>query len=90
VRSVIVFWFMLVCPGIAWVRLVHIKDYIAELTVAIALSVTLDTIVAETMVLAGRWSQEWGIVILGGLSMLGAVLQMITAMDAPASREMRR
>jgi hypothetical protein len=61
------------------VRLLHIKEHLTELTLAIALSVALDTIVAESMVLAGRWSPEWGLVALAGVSLVGAVLQIMAS-----------
>jgi len=50
-----------------------------ELTVAIALSIAMSTLVAETMVLAGIWSYRGGLWVLIGLSMLGASFQVAAA-----------
>jgi hypothetical protein len=88
-RPAIILWFFLICPGMALVRLLRIADHVAELTVAIALSVTLDAIVAETMVMTGRWSPKWALILLAALSVLGAVLQIITVKGDAGSRETR-
>jgi heme/copper-type cytochrome/quinol oxidase subunit 4 len=87
VRPVIVFWFLLICPGMALTRPLHLKNSAAELTVGIALSIALDTTVAEMMVLAGHWSPEWALVVLAGISVAGAALQITTAPSDTASRE---
>lgn len=78
-RPVVVFWFLLICPGMAFVRLLHIDDFVTELTLAVAFSVAMSTIVAETMVLAGIWSSEGGLLVLVSVSMLGAAFQIIEA-----------
>jgi heme/copper-type cytochrome/quinol oxidase subunit 4 len=73
----VAFWFLLICPGMAFVRLLGIRERLTELIVAIALSMALDTAVSETMVLTKRWSPEWGLVVLIGMSAAGAALQII-------------
>jgi len=88
-RVAIVFWFMLVCPGMAFVRLLHLRGPIVELTLAIALSIALDTIVAESMVLAKRWSPQWGLVALAVLCGVGAVIQISTRTGGSARRDIR-
>jgi hypothetical protein len=67
----------MICPGMAFVRLLHIEDFVTELTLAIAFSIALSTIVAETMVLARIWSSEGGFWVLVSISLLGAALQII-------------
>ncbi len=76
-RPVLVFWFLLVCPGMAVIRLLRFKNGGMELTLAIASSIALDTIVAEAMVLTKHWSPDWGLVLLAVLSVAGAVLQIL-------------
>jgi hypothetical protein len=78
-RPVIAFWFLLICPGMAFIRLLHLQGWITELTLAIALSLTLDTLVAETMVLNHLWSPQKGLFGLICLSLAGAALQLIEA-----------
>lgn len=84
IRVAIIFWFMLVCPGMAFVRLLHLDSLIVELTLAISLSITLGTLVAEAMVLARRWSPQAGLVVLAAMTIGGAMLQIRTS---AASRE---
>jgi hypothetical protein len=81
VRPLLVFWFLLVCPGMAFVRLLRIEERLIELVLAIALSVTLDTIVAEIMALNKIWSFRGGLFVLICLSLLGAALQMMQALN---------
>jgi len=88
-QPALVFWFVLVCPGMAVTRLLRIKDGVVEMTVAIALSIALDTIVAEAMVLTAKWSPDWGLLVLAGFSVAGAVLQIIAVRGAAASRGAR-
>src|SRR4051794_8382675 len=41
-RPALVLWFVLVCPGMALVRLLRLGEPVTEWTLAVALSVTLD------------------------------------------------
>jgi hypothetical protein len=75
-RAISVFWFFLICPGLAIVGLLDIRDRLAEAVVAIGLSLALDTGVATVMVLARLWSPDGGLAVLIGISLLGAALQM--------------
>ena len=77
IQAIVAFWFLLICPGMAFVRLLQIRERLPELIVAIALSMALDTVVSETMVLTKRWSPEWGLAVLIGMSAAGAALQII-------------
>jgi uncharacterized membrane protein len=88
-RPAIVFWFLLVCPGMAVMQLLRFKDGVMELTLAIALSISLDAIIAEGMVLTKRWSPEWGFVLLAGLSMVGALSRIIMVKSEAETRERR-
>jgi hypothetical protein len=74
-RVIVVFWFFLVCPGLAIVGLLDIRDRLDEALVAIGLSVALDTGVALVMVLAKIWSPDAGLAVLIGISLVGAAIQ---------------
>jgi mannose/fructose/N-acetylgalactosamine-specific phosphotransferase system component IID len=80
VRPLIAFWFLLICPGMAFIRLLHLQEWLTELTLAIALSLTMDTLVAEAMVLNHHWSPQWALFGLICLSLVGAALQVIKAL----------
>jgi hypothetical protein len=75
-RTISVLWFFLICPGLALVGMLGIRDLLAEIVVAIALSVSLGTGVALVMALADVWSPDVGLAILIAVSILGAVLQI--------------
>lgn len=76
IRPIITFWFLLVCPGMALIPLLHIEEHWIEFIAAIALSLALDALVSQAMLLARIWSPQWGLVALIGVSLGGAVLQI--------------
>jgi hypothetical protein len=76
VRTVIVLAFLLVCPGAAWVRLLPLGDTLAVLTVSVAVSIALDTTVAGILLYSHVWSPTAAFVILVGLSLAGALVQV--------------
>jgi uncharacterized membrane protein len=75
VRGILVLWFFLICPGLALVGLVGIRDRLAEAVLAVALSLALGTGVAVVMGLTDTWSPDAGLAILLGISLLGAAFQ---------------
>jgi hypothetical protein len=79
-RAAIVIWFAFVCPGMAFVRLLGIRDILTEMTYAVALSFAIDGIVATAMVYLHIWSPLLGFGVLGVLSMLGVALQLAGAL----------
>jgi hypothetical protein len=86
-RPVVVFWFLLICPGMAFVRLLRIRSMVTELTIGVAFSIALGAIVAETMVLAGVWSSQAGLLVLVSLSLSGAAYQIIEETRKTADEE---
>jgi hypothetical protein len=85
-RPWLVFWFLLVCPGMALVRLLQIDDGLAQLTLAIALSLALDAATGGVMLYAGAWSPNRALAILVLLSLAGAALQLVVAARSPRGR----
>lgn len=77
VRPLIAFWFLLVCPGASFVRLLRLQPFAAELALSIALSLAIDTIVVGALLYSGTWSPLLGLVILGCLSVVGAAAQAV-------------
>ena len=77
IRPVIAFLFLFVCPGMAFVRLLRIREPSTELMLAIALSLALDTLVTEAILYAGIWSSRLTLLVLICISLIGAVLQPI-------------
>jgi hypothetical protein len=83
IRTAISFWFLLICPGMAYVRLLEIKEFFIELVLAIALSIALNTIVAEVLVLTNIWSPFRGLVVLIAICVAGSTLQIIKTIVSP-------
>jgi hypothetical protein len=76
VRPLITLWFLLICPGMAFVQLLQIRDSVNELVLAVALSLVLDLIVATAILYAGFWSPELILAILICLSLVGVLCQL--------------
>lgn len=76
-RPVISLWFLFFCPGMAIVRLVGVDEMGVELTLAVAVSLALDSLVALVMLYAGWWSPKGSLGVLIGVSFAGAGLQII-------------
>ena len=75
-RPLIVLWFFVICPGMALVRLLRLRNVLAEYTLAVATSLTLETLVASIQLYAHHWSPTITVSILIGICMVGALLQL--------------
>lgn len=63
-RSLIVLWFLLVCPGILIVRRIRVIDTVALVPAAVAVSTSLEIALSLLMVYGGWWDPE---LLLAGL-----------------------
>lgn len=77
IRPAVMFWFFLVCPGMAFMPLLNLPNRLAEVILAVALSLALDTVVAEVMAVNGWWSPSAGVFTLIILTLTGAALQVM-------------
>jgi hypothetical protein len=77
VRIPVVLLFLLLGPGMAFVPLLDLGDPVAELTVAVGISVAVDLAVAMAMLYAGSWSPAATLVVLAALALSGAVAQRV-------------
>jgi len=75
VRVPLVIAFLLLGPGMAFVPLLGLGDPVAELTVALGVSVALDLCVAMAMLYAGAWSPPATLVVLAAIALAGAAFQ---------------
>ena len=75
-RLICVLAFLLVGPGLAFVPLLRIGGW-PGWTMAVGLSLALDTVVSTAMIYAGIWSPEATLMVLVMLSLIGAVCQSI-------------
>lgn len=77
VRPFVVFWFLFICPGMVLVRFLGLKEPLVEWVLALALSLSIDTIVAGIQLYAGGWSPTGTLVILMSLCVAGAIMQIV-------------
>ena len=77
-RVLFTFWFLLVCPGMAFVRLFNFKEKLSEWVLAVGLSIVIDVIVSEIAVLNRLWSLQAMVSALVGISVTGALIQVLS------------
>lgn len=87
VRAVVVFFFLLACPGLALVPLLRLESVWTELTFALAVSFVLDALVAGVMVEARLWSVTGGVLALAVVTLLGSGLQAAQRRSRPDAEE---
>lgn len=76
VRPAVVIGFMLICPGMALIRLLRISDTLHEMVFAIGLSLAIDSALASLMLYAGAWNPDRSVAYLIILSVVGALFQI--------------
>jgi len=82
VRLPVVLVFLLLGPGMAFVPLRDLGDPVAELTVAVGISLAVDLAVALAMLYAGAWSPPATLVVLAAFALGGAALQRVKGVRA--------
>lgn len=75
-RSIILFLYIVLVPGLAFTRLFNFRDILTEVVLAVALSLAAGTILAELMIFSHLWSPDAGLGIMVILSIIGAILQI--------------
>ena len=68
-------WFLLICPGMAFVGILGLRDPWVRVTAALAFSIAVDVAVAVTLMYSGAWSASIALLVLGSISLAGAVVQ---------------
>jgi hypothetical protein len=77
-RPIFVMWFLFVCPGMTLVRFFRIREVVVTWILALALSVSIDAIVASILLYGGRWSPTTTLSILIAYCLTGAVVLLAT------------
>jgi hypothetical protein len=73
-RPLVVLWFLLICPGMAIVSMLDIRDGWARISIGIALSIALATVTSSVLLYAGAWSPRAGLLVLMGITLLSVGL----------------
>jgi len=79
VRLPVVLVFLLLGPGMAFVPLLGLGDPVAELTIAVGISLAVDLAVALAMLYAGAWAPTTTLVLVAAVALGGAALQRVKA-----------
>lgn len=74
-RIPVLLWFMLVCPGLAFVQLLRIDQPLIELSLSIALSLAIEMMLALIMLLLGLWHPQQALLALVGITAVGTLIQ---------------
>jgi hypothetical protein len=75
VRTLLTVWVLGVCPGLAVIGVIGLRDPWIEVTLVVALSLALDVIVAGALTYTVGWSPDVAMAILLTVSLVGAVIQ---------------
>jgi uncharacterized membrane protein len=76
IRPVVALWFLLICPGMAIIRLLKLNDPSSEWVLAAATSLGLDALVSIVMLYAGFWYPAYGLLILSAVTIVGALMSL--------------
>jgi hypothetical protein len=71
IRTALTLWFFLVCPGMPYIQSLRIQDPLTRWTLAIALSVSIGTVVSLAILYAGVWSFMLGLIITTAIAWIG-------------------
>jgi O-antigen/teichoic acid export membrane protein len=85
-RPILALWFLLICPGMAFVQLLNFRDFLYEIVLAVSLSLALDLIIASVLLYSGLWSPELILMVLIILSSIGVVCQLVQWLRQQAKR----
>jgi hypothetical protein len=76
-RVAAAFLYLLICPGMAFVRLLNLSSRLMEWVLAVAASITLDLIISEILVLIHQWSPTAAFFAIGLFCVAGGMAQVI-------------
>jgi hypothetical protein len=75
IRAGVTLAFMAAGPGMAFMGLLRLDDLLLELSLALALSLVAETIIAMALLLLKHWVPSHGLIVLEVLTAIGALAQ---------------
>jgi hypothetical protein len=78
-RPLIVFLFLFISPGAALVRFLDVREPVSVGTLAVAISLSLDALIAGCQLYAGHWSPGLTLVIVMVLTVACLLIQLLNA-----------
>jgi hypothetical protein len=86
-RVTATFWFFGFCPGFAVVRLLPVHGQLGQIFLAVLLSLVIDLVIAETMVLTHTWSPGAAVVLLSMICWSTAAFEIYSIRRREKRRE---
>ena len=86
ITMLITMCFLFVCPGMAFLRFFRLGTLVVEITIAVALSLSIDAVVTGIFLYAHAWNPTYTLLSLIICSSLGAIGQLVF-MREPAIQE---
>ncbi len=74
IAPIIAFWFVFVCPGLPYVRLLDLREPLTEVLLAIALSLSIEAVVSLILLRGSAWTSVRMLQIVIAITVLGVVL----------------
>jgi hypothetical protein len=75
----LIMWFLCICPGMAFVHFLNVKEIIVKLTLAVALSFSYDGLIAGVYLYAHSWSPPAIMLTLTMSSIILVVIELTNA-----------
>lgn len=86
VRPLVLFIFLLICPGIPFILFLKIENRFAEFILGITLSLIINTALVTSMVFSKLWYPKWGLGILISISIGCAITHIVLFLRSPFSK----
>lgn len=77
VRAPVVLTFLLICPGLAIVRFLRISNVATEWSIAVALSFSLDGLVALIQAYTTTWNPTGALFVLTGITLAAIAVDLL-------------
>ncbi len=74
IAPIIAFWFVFVCPGLPYVRLLALREPLTEVLLAIALSLSIEAVVSLVLLRGSTWTPARMLQIVIAITVLGVLL----------------
>ena len=88
IAPIIAFLFAFVCPGLPYVRLLGLREPLNELLLAIALSLSIESVVSLVLLLTSSWSPGLMLQVVVTITVLGVLVDADRVTRVPQSVEL--
>ena len=75
-QGIVLLWFVTFCPGMSIVPLMKLNHFVIEVTLAVALGLSIDAIIVAIFLYSKYWSPPTMLWVLIVLSLIGSTVQL--------------